>query len=212
MVPDLNKVVRGGPLFPEHDGVSIEQDGKRGFGYLDADETVYAVGWLGDHVTSIGEVSASCIDKLFLAYEQNLVFSDQTDGSHVCEICLGHEPFCLERHVEPIVAWKGRELALWGHGHYLIRYEQAVYMAPALLLHYILDHQYKPPDQFVKAVIEGRFLTADDLVFRPSWYSPGSRVVRPRSGIRPSRIRRSSREDLSADLRRQIEEDDWLED
>lgn len=35
-------------------------------------------------------------------------------------------------------------------------------MAPALLLHDILHHRYKPPDQFVKAVIEGRILAANN--------------------------------------------------
>jgi hypothetical protein len=48
-------------------------------------------------------------------------------------------------------------------------------MAPALLLHYILGHQYRPPDEFVTAVIEGRFLVPEDLVFRPTMpFYPGN--------------------------------------
>jgi hypothetical protein len=79
----------------------------------------------------------------------------------------GHKPFYTrDRHLA-IVRWNGRKIGLYGHGHYLIRCEQTVYMAPALLLHYILHHRYKPPDQFVKAVIEGRILAADDLLFKP---------------------------------------------
>ena len=40
-------------------------------------------------------------------------------------------------------------------------------MTPALVLHYILDHRYRPPDEFVEAVIEGSLLTDDDLEFVP---------------------------------------------
>jgi hypothetical protein len=38
-------------------------------------------------------------------------------------------------------------------------------MAPALILHYILDHHYRPPDEFIEAVIVGSFLTSAELVF-----------------------------------------------
>jgi hypothetical protein len=36
-------------------------------------------------------------------------------------------------------------------------------MAPALLPHYIIDHHYHPPQIFIDAVINGKFLTTDDL-------------------------------------------------
>jgi hypothetical protein len=38
-------------------------------------------------------------------------------------------------------------------------------MCPALILHYILDHEYKPPEEFIQAVEQGRFLRPDDLEF-----------------------------------------------
>ena len=89
------------------------------------------------------------------------------------------------RH-EPNVAWKRQELTVCGLGHHLIRRGQIVYMAPALLLHYILGHQYRPPDELVTAVIEGRFLTPNDLVFRPSMPlypgSQGRRLKLPKKG------------------------------
>jgi hypothetical protein len=31
------------------------------------------------------------------------------------------------------------------------------------LLHYILDHEYKPPDEFILAAREGEFLVQTDL-------------------------------------------------
>jgi hypothetical protein len=42
-----------------------------------------------------------------------------------------------------------------------VEHEGRVYVCPALILHYILDHSYRPPDEFVQAVTQGRFLTRD---------------------------------------------------
>jgi hypothetical protein len=36
-------------------------------------------------------------------------------------------------------------------------------MAPALLIHYIVDHGYRPPDEFTDAVLHGTFLRPNDL-------------------------------------------------
>jgi hypothetical protein len=44
-------------------------------------------------------------------------------------------------------------------------------MAPALLPHYILDHGYRPPDEFLDAVAKGRILTEEDLVVQ--WRAAG---------------------------------------
>ena len=61
---------------------------------------------------------------------------------------------------------EGEEIEVKGYGHYLVRKESTVYMAPALLLHYIIDHDYRPPQVFVDAVLNGEFLTTDDLEVR----------------------------------------------
>jgi hypothetical protein len=34
-----------------------------------------------------------------------------------------------------------------------------------LILHYILDHSYRPPDAFVETVMQGEFLKPSDLVW-----------------------------------------------
>ncbi len=166
MIPDLKQFSPGSPPSPYGMPLSISRDGEWGEGLLTDDVSLRTVGWLGDLADSVGDVSGSCIDKLFIAYERNLIFSDGTMGWHDCEMCSGEEQHYPQGGTGPIVKWKGRELRLYGHGHYLIKYGQIVYMAPALLLHYILDHQYMPPNQFVSAVIEGRFLTEEDLRFR----------------------------------------------
>jgi len=165
-IPDLEQFSPGSPPSPYGMPLSLSRDQEWGEGLLDDDVTLQAVGWLGDLADPVGDVSDSCIDKLFSAYERNLIFSDGTMGWHDCEMCSGEAQHYPRGDVGPIVEWKGRELRLYGHGHYLIKYRKIVYMAPALLLHYILDHQYMPPDQFISAVTEGRFLTEEDLMFR----------------------------------------------
>jgi hypothetical protein len=114
-----------------------------------------AVGWLGDEVATKGDVSEDCIDRLVEAYEANKKLSDGSMGPHSCEICSAG--------CDPVVQWRDRGIRLYGHGHHLIKLGSTVYMCPVLILHYILDHDYKPPSEFVRAVTEGTFLTVDDL-------------------------------------------------
>lgn len=95
MIPDLKEVEfpPGSPPSPEPWPVTIERDVKLGYGFLSSDMKLRPVGWLGDRVTSIGDVPASCIEKLFLACERGLILSDGSAGFHVCEICCGRKPF-----------------------------------------------------------------------------------------------------------------------
>ncbi len=127
-------------------------------------KTLMAVGWLGTSVPCSGETDARCIEALWKAYGPTNIFSDSTLGWHDCEMCLAGGRHLPTDVVEPVAHWRGRELRLYGHGHYLVEHHDTVYMAPALLLHYILEHGYQPPPEFVTATVDGRLLTADDLV------------------------------------------------
>ena len=89
------------------------------------------------------------------------IFSDGYRGYHTCTLC---GKFLTE------IKWKRRKFTLQGHGHYLVQLGKFVYMAPALLLHYVLEHEYCPPKEFVEAVSKGRFLTEEDLVVK--WRAP----------------------------------------
>ena len=77
------------------------------------------------------------------------------DKIHICENC---------KIPRPQITWNGKTIILKGHGHYLVQFMEKVYIAPELLLHYILAHNYCPPDEFIKAIISGKFMTKDDLV------------------------------------------------
>ncbi len=117
--------------------------------------TVYAIGWLGDSVESRGSTPEPCLGRLFQAYEAGHRFSDCTMGAHTCEICL---PVRSRRGESHAITWKGREISVYGHGHHLVLHGDSLFICPALILHYIVDHHYRPPSVFLEAVLSGRFL------------------------------------------------------
>jgi hypothetical protein len=134
---------------------------KVGDGLLPKAFALRAVGWLEQPGFAMGNVPKACIGALVEALHGG-IFSDGHRGYHTCTLC---------GNLLPEIKWKRRRIALQGHGHYLVQLDHIVYMAPALLLHYILEHGYRPPDEFLDAVSKGCFLTEDDLVVR--WRSAG---------------------------------------
>jgi len=167
MTPDLEPV-RG--------EASWEHDAPAGL-------TLLSVGWLGRDVPSTGDVPTECIDRLVDAYAARKFVSDGSHGWHDCEICTTKEQHCPGGKTGPIIRWRERDLRLYGHGHHLVKLGSIVYMCPVLTLHYILDHKYQPPQEFVTAVVQGVFLTDDDLVPRPS-ISPPEWSPKPRGSQR----------------------------
>ena len=156
--PDLHEFPRGHPPSPYGWPVLVV---KVGAGVLPEGLTLRAVGWLERPGFPTGPTPRDCVEAL-LAATPGAILSDGSRGVHSCGLCGSSLPE---------VRWKRRKVGLKGHGHYLVESGQIVYMAPALLLHYILDHAYLPPAEFVRAVSRGRFLTEDDLVVR--WRAPG---------------------------------------
>ena len=87
------------------------------------------IGWLGSKVPSKGEIPHSILEKLEWAYDHRLI--DQGClGYHECEICSNYS----ER------------------GEIMIEDNQNIYVAPRMILHYIKEHKYLPPEVFVKAL------------------------------------------------------------
>jgi hypothetical protein len=109
-------------------------------------------------VPTTGPTLDECIDGLFDVYNRRLVFPDGSLGWHDCELCTTETQWYPGGQIGPVIRWKGQELRVCGHRHHL-EHEGRVYVCPALILHYILDHGYRPPEEFVRAVIEGRFRT-----------------------------------------------------
>ncbi len=111
------------------------------------------IGWLsGKHPFSTGETSQEFRAKLFqFCLDENLV--QIMRGFHECEICnLSALEWFERRH--SIYGAKA-EFASIGDGEIRVIGESAIYAAPALIYHYVVDHEYRPPDEFIQAVMTG---------------------------------------------------------
>jgi len=148
--PDLYKFPKNSPPSPYGKPLLVVRVGR---GVLPKGVTLRTIGWLEHQGYPTGEVGKEIVDKLFAALSQGR-FNDGSRGVHSCTLC-GNSLFKIR--------WRRRQIEMSGHGHYLLQCGKVVYMAPAMLLHYIVDHHYCPPEEFLDAVVNGRFLTVDDL-------------------------------------------------
>jgi hypothetical protein len=100
-----------------------------------------AIGWLArNQEFSQGAVNPPFLERLrelLLAPWQPLLFM----GVHSCELCPPQR----------IVA--GKFVVPMGSHNLFIPGERCVYVAPELIVHYIEAHQYKPPEEFVGALL-----------------------------------------------------------
>lgn len=106
------------------------------------------IGWLdADYSFSKGKVSEEFIDKLWLYLKVDLNIKR---GIHICNLC--HKP----HHGIFIASRNGESLKL-GFAEIRVLSEDCnvVFAAPTLIYHYILDHGYKPPEEFIQAVLNG---------------------------------------------------------
>ena len=161
-IPDLQDVRHN--LTPVFFRLSDAFAGRDEGASVPPDLIVQTVGWLGDIVESRGATPDECIRILLDAYEAGHRFSDGTMGSHTCEICPPTTPQHGYHHP---FAWKGRDCTLYGHGHHFVLHGQFLFICPALILHYIVDHQYQPPAVFIDAVVRGEILKKGPSEFYP---------------------------------------------
>ena len=100
-------------------------------GYID--NTHLNVGWLGDvdDFTS-GDIPKSVVDILRDLCSDRGNLTNECMGVHLC-------PFCDGKRIK-------------GNGEVWIEYDGKTYIAPQMIHHYIVEHQYKPPKDFIEAV------------------------------------------------------------
>ncbi|MCP5003375.1 MAG: hypothetical protein GY941_05400 [Planctomycetes bacterium] len=64
----------------------------------------------------------------------------------ICDVSISSEPIHVQRG----------DQELWlGSGQIRVIYNHKIYAAPNLIYHYVIEHNYKPPDQFIEAVLNG---------------------------------------------------------
>ena len=89
-----------------------------------------SVGWLDDaHEYIHGEVPDGFVERL-LAFCRRPVL--HTMGEHECELCHNRTG--------------SGEIWVFGSG-------ESIYVAPDLIYHYVVDHHYQPPMEFINAVL-----------------------------------------------------------
>ena len=111
---------------------------------------VVHIGWLdGRHKFSKGEVSTEIVASL-----RQLASSpvELYRGLHVCELCTPPEGISITDH-EPYWAWAQSRAS---NGEIRAEHEGITYAAPVIITHYIEEHGYCPPEQFLRAVTECR--------------------------------------------------------
>ena len=112
-----------------------------------------AIGWLG---------KKSMFEKGVTSDEFRIKLLEYCKDDNVILICLGHHicEFCVvttEPWYSLSVERYGQNTSLLGQGNGEIRIpgKNVNYAAPSMIYHYVVEHNYKPPDEFIEAVIIG---------------------------------------------------------
>ena len=108
--------------------------------------SVRTVGYLSrDHDYPKGEISEAVFDRLGILAQLRLV---DWMGKHRCDLGL-----CWFSQGEGALYWRGMKVPRSCSSDVLVPDRTVVYIAPALILHYIRAHQYLPPECFLEAVV-----------------------------------------------------------
>ena len=117
---------------------------------------VVHVGWLdGAHPFPKGRVAVDVIAKLRLLAEKPVRLSR---GWHFCEVCVTPDDVVVSylpnagKQIDPKCSWVKWANQRRGNGEIAVTYEETVFAAPVLILHYIEEHGYLPPAEFLTAV------------------------------------------------------------
>jgi hypothetical protein len=112
--------------------------------YFDGEPDAVNVGWLEpDHAYATGEPPEGLVERLAELADDRV---NQTRGYHFCG-------FCVRKAQDE--AGEGGWFAYVprGSAEFRVHADDAVYAAPTMIVHYVADHGYLPPQQFCEAVL-----------------------------------------------------------
>jgi hypothetical protein len=116
------------------------------YGYKQGDPGVVHVGWLSDkHEYTKGRVPDHLVE-ILVKLSTNL--EELYRGLHICELCERPDELKGKSYNEQW-AWAMQRSS---NGEIRITEGEVTYAAPQLIVHYILEHGYKPPDVFLEAL------------------------------------------------------------
>ena len=108
------------------------------------DSTGTRVGWLEKgHTFEKRDSDPSFVKKLIKLYRNRV---NPTRGYHRCEFCLDPE-FGLPVTVDNMT------IKLGGAEIHVLAQDNKVFAAPDLIYHYVVEHSYAPPKEFIDAVL-----------------------------------------------------------
>ncbi len=81
-----------------------------------------------------------------------------TRGWHLCPFCDANSPIELQKG--------GKSFKLGSAEIRVIGKNDRIFASPNLIYHYVVDHNYCPPDEFVNAVLESPFPNAPRYIER----------------------------------------------
>jgi hypothetical protein len=113
--------------------------------YTRVTSTEKNVGWLGE--SSVFDTMQGDELLLDMLWRHCKISVAQTRGIHDCELCRSRRSYIVERN--------GERLLLGSAEIRVISRAGSVYAAPNLVYHYVQAHQYRPPMEFIDAVLEG---------------------------------------------------------
>ena len=152
-------------------------------------DDVRAIGWLHpDHPVAIGTVSNEFLAVLE-RHLRSLWEPHHLLGIHICEFC---PPADFGRGTIPGALDLTAQRAVCGVYNLYVPTAECVYIAPEMILHYIVRHQYAPPDEFERAVLSAPDQGSDEFFALLARFHTGtwgkvnareSRIVSLRGGV-----------------------------
>ncbi|HEU4327344.1 MAG TPA: hypothetical protein VFS21_29675 [Roseiflexaceae bacterium] len=103
----------------------------------------FNIGWLdAAHPYPLGDVPHEFLERLWVYCCHPVYLSF---GYHTCTLCGTELGVAFQR---------GNERRRFGSAEIRVVAGKVAYAAPNLIYHYVVDHRYCPPDEFVQAVMQ----------------------------------------------------------
>lgn len=115
--------------------------------YASDPDHAYNVGWLDESTPFPTGPTSTAFRQKLLSYCRPQYVVQHYMGAHTCQ-------FCTEPDLVVHVQWESKRIGL-GNGEIRVIGTDVVYAAPTLIYHYVADHDYQPPQEFVEAVLNG---------------------------------------------------------
>jgi hypothetical protein len=117
---------------------------------------VVHVGWLdGTHPFTKGHVAPNLVEKISQLAEKPV---ELYRGWHYCEVCVEPPDVVVSyvsnagKIIDPNCSWMKWANHRRSNGEIRVTYDGVTFAAPILIVHYIEEHGYRPPVEFLKAV------------------------------------------------------------